>query len=496
MPDLLFAWLGNSDLQAASSETPDGPIASAVLARRPDEVVVVSSQSAERTRDFGAWLHRATGTRVVVHAVTLSSPTHLGDIHQCATAAVADALARHRGAKLTFHLSPGTPAMAAVWIILGKTRYPAAFIESSRGHGVRDVDVPFSLSAEFLPDLLRAPDAELERLAAELPPPAPEFAALLHRSTQMRRLIARARRVAVRSVSVLIEGESGTGKELLARAIHHGSARARGPFIAVNCGAIPESLIESELFGHEKGAFTGASAARLGHFREAEGGTLFLDEFTELPLSAQVKLLRALQENEVTAVGSSRAVPVDVRIVAASNRNVLEAVGAGIFRSDLFYRLAVAILVLPPLRERLGDLDLLIDYVLNQINAESRNDPGYQAKKLEPAARAVLHAHPWPGNVRELWNTLRRAALWTPGATIRATDIREALLPAPAAAGSLLRRPLGSGFDLSAVLGEVARHYLARALEESQGNKSRAAELLGFASHQTLSNWLRRYGLT
>jgi DNA-binding NtrC family response regulator len=343
---------------------------------------------------------------------------------------------------------------------------------------------------------LRAHDDELERLASELPPPAPEFAALVHRSAPMRRLIARARRVALRSVPVLIEGESGTGKELLARAIHHGGARARGPFIAVNCGAIPESLVESELFGHEKGAFTGAVSARRGHFREADGGTLFLDELTALPLGAQVKLLRALQENEVTAVGASRAVPIDVRVIAASNRSALEAVSAGAFRSDLFYRLAVAILVLPPLRERLGDLDLLIDFILAQINGEAQLDPGYQPKRLDPAAREVLHTHPWPGNVRELWNSLRRAALWTPGALIRAGDLREALLPAPAtAAGPLLGRALGDGFDLSAVLAEAARHYLSRALDESGGNKSRAAALLGLASHQTLSNWLRRYGV-
>jgi transcriptional regulator with PAS, ATPase and Fis domain len=257
--------------------------------------------------------------------------------------------------------------------------------------------------------------------------------------------------------------------------------------VAVNCGAIPEQLVESELFGHEKGAFTGATEARLGHFREAHGGTLFLDEIAELPKAAQVKLLRTLQQGEVLAVGSSRPVRVDVRIVAASNRPLLGEVAAGRFRSDLYYRLAVAILVLPPLRERAGDLDLLINHALAHINEEFAADPGYEPKRLEPAARAALHAHPWPGNVRELYNTMRRAALWTPGVVMRVADVREALLPMPG-------EPAGE-VDLPSVLAGVARQHLQRALEEAEGNKSRAAEMLGLASHQTLTNWMRRYGV-
>jgi DNA-binding NtrC family response regulator len=306
----------------------------------------------------------------------------------------------------------------------------------------------------------------------------------------MRRLVARARRVALRSVPALIEGESGTGKELLARALHYASPRARGPFVAVNCGAIAESLVESELFGHEKGAFTGAHSARPGHFREAHGGTLFLDEVAELPRAAQVKLLRTLQQGEVLAVGSSRPVPVDVRIVAAANRSLLGEVAAQRFRSDLYYRLAVAILVLPPLRERAGDLDLIIDHALEQINVEFAADPGYEPKRLQPAARAVLHAHGWPGNVRELLNTLRRAALWTPGAVMQAADVREALLPVPAPGQEA--RATG---DLPALLAEVARREIEGALRECEGNKTRAAEQLGLASHQTLTNWMRRYGV-
>jgi transcriptional regulator with PAS, ATPase and Fis domain len=384
--------------------------------------------------------------------------------------------------------------MAAVFLLLGKTRYAARFVESSRTHGVRDVEVPFSLSAEFLPDLLRGPDATLADLASELPPEAPEFGELVHRCEAMRRLLLRARRVALRQVPVLIEGESGTGKELLARALHYGGHRKQGPFVAVNCGAIPDQLVESELFGHEKGAFTGALHARPGHFREAHGGTLFLDEVSELPRAAQVKLLRALQQREVVPVGASRPVPVDVRVIAASNRNVLRDVVDGHFRSDLYYRLAVAVLVLPPLRERQGDLDLLIDHALAQINRELASDPGFEAIRLAPAARSALHAHTWPGNVRELLSTLRRAALWSTRATIDAGDMREAILPAEVRA---VDTPVGeSGVSLPEVLADVARRHLRRALDACGGNKTRAAERLGLASHQTLTNWMERYGVT
>jgi len=216
-------------------------------------------------------------------------------------------------------------------------------------------------------------------------------------------------------------GQSGTGKELLARAIHQASPRRARPFVTVNCGAIAPDLIESELFGHEKGAFTGAVGQRVGYFESAHSGTLFLDELGELPKPAQVKRLRALQEGEVTRVGATAPTPVDVRILAATNRTLVEDVAAGRFREDLFYRLAVAVIHLPPLREREGDAGLLLDRLLDQVNRESETEPGYSPKILSVNARKLLLEHPWPGNVREMQNTLRRAAVWTPGPIIDKT---------------------------------------------------------------------------
>jgi transcriptional regulator with PAS, ATPase and Fis domain len=382
--------------------------------------------------------------------------------------------------------------MAAVWILLAKTIHPATLIQSSREQGVQVAEVPFDISAEFLPQLVQQNDRQLGRLIAALPPDAPEFDSIIHRSPAMQRLIARARLTAPRMVPVLIEGESGTGKELLARAIHRASPRGAKPFVAVNCGAIPSELVESEFFGHKKGAFTGAASDRKGYFESASGGTLFLDEIGELPLSAQVKVLRALQEGEVTRVGDTSPLAVDVRIVAATNRSLIQEVSAGRFRADLFYRLAVAVLLIPPLRERQGDIGLLTDSFLGQMETDANS----LAKKISPSAKNLLLCHPWPGNVRELLNTLRRAAVWTTGDTIQADDIREALFPVNLQTPEhVLNRSITDEFAIQEVMAEVARHYLERAMSECGDNKSKAARMLGLPNYQTLTNWLKKYGL-
>jgi len=497
---VLVAWIGSTDLRAPAEGDAIGlgPVAQAVGAREFDEVVLISNYTKADEQGYVRWLSaRATCTIRVEHR-DLTGPTEFGEIYTAAVGVLEGILGRHPGGvDFTFHLSPGTPAMASVWIILAKTRFPAELIESSRQHGVRTASVPFDISADFLPDLLRRPDQELERLSAGLPPEAPEFETLIHRGRAMSRVILRARLVAPRSVPVLIEGETGTGKELLARAIHQASPRREKPFVPVNCGAIPPELVEAELFGHEKGAFTGAFARRNGHLVAADAGTLFLDELGELPKPAQVKLLRSFQEGEVLPVGSSRSRKVDVRMIAATNRSLTADVAAGSFREDLFHRLAVAVLRLPPLRERREDLPLLIDHFLALVNQEGRDQPGFVEKKLSAGAKNLLLAHPWPGNARELQNTLRRAAIWTPEDVLTAEDIRDALLPATGAGGddSVLGRPLGEGLDLPALLATVASHYLERALEDTHGNKTRAARLVRLPSYQTFTNWMRRYGV-
>lgn len=498
MAKVLVSWIGNTDLDAPEkSDTIGlGPIAQAIKDRTFEEVVLLDNYSDERVPQYLKWLQLKTQSKILLNSIQLSSPTHFGEVYQGVLGVLSEVMKRHGpSVDLTFHLSPGTSQMSAVWVILSKTRFPAELIESSPKYGVKTASFPFEISAEYIPDLLRKPDRELARLSSGPPPEAPEFSDIICRSEVMTRLLEKARRVAPRSVPVLIEGESGTGKELIARAIHRSSPRRDEPFVAVNCGAISSELVESELFGHERGSFTGAEKKRTGYFEAAGKGTLFLDEIGDLPPPAQVKMLRALQDGEITRVGSTKPIKTEARIIAATNRNLLQEVASGRFRSDLFYRLAVAILQIPPLRERPGDLGLLVDCLLDQINEESAStEPGYIHKKVSVSARNLLLSHPWPGNVRELLNTLRRAAIWAPEETIGSDDIRDALLPSSMGGESeILNRALGNGLDLQKIIADVARHYLARALKESYGNKTKAADLLGFSNYQTLSNWAKKY---
>jgi transcriptional regulator with PAS, ATPase and Fis domain len=495
---ILFAWIGQQDLNAASGDHPEtqGPIRRVVEERPFDRLVLLSNYAQRQATDYVGWLRsEVDAPEVRLEARDLTSPTDFGEIHEAVVEVVTSERKTHPEAELVFHVSPGTPAMAAVWIILAKTRFPAELVQSSPQAGVQTVSFPYEISAEFLPDLLRKPDRELAQLHEGLPPEAPEFEDIVHRSGVMKSAIALSRRMAVRNIPILIEGESGTGKELFARAIRRASPRAAGPFQVVNCGAIPAELIDSELFGHERGAFTGAERARAGVFEEADGGTLFLDEIGELPLSAQVRLLRVLQEGEVTRVGSTEKRKVDVRVIAATNRNLRKEVDAGRFREDLYHRVAVGLLTLPPIRERGGDLGLLVDHLLERIDEEARSQPGYGKKKLAPAARNLLLGMRWPGNVRELRNVLVRATIWSTGDRIEAADARAASASAGGVEAAVLGRPLGDGFDLRDVLADTARHYLARAMEEADGNKTRAAELVGLPSYQTLTNWLEKYGV-
>jgi len=302
--------------------------------------------------------------------------------------------------------------------------------------------------------------------------------------------------VARADIPVLITGPNGAGKERYAEILHYNSAVKAGPFVALNCGALPSDLIEAELFGADAGAYTGANKPREGKFEAADGGTLFLDEVGELPLASQVRLLRVLQEREVTRVGATRAKPIDIRVVAATNRVLPDEIRAGRFREDLFHRLAVGVLLLPPLRQREGDLNILIDSMLASINAEAASQPGYKHKKLDVLARNLLLQHSWPGNVRELHNALLRASIWAVGDKITAQDAVESLAVTVAPkADTILGRPLDQTISLPDIIGDVARHYLERAMAQTHGNKSEAARLLGIGSYQTLSNWLQKYGI-
>ena len=306
-----------------------------------------------------------------------------------------------------------------------------------------------------------------------------DFGHVVGISDAMQTVFARVRRVAASEATVLIEGESGTGKELIARAIHQGSERREGPFVAVNCAAIPADLLESELFGHVKGAFTGAIRDRSGKFAQADGGTLFLDEVGELPGEMQPKLLRALQEREVEPVGG-QVRKIDVRVVAASNRDLEQAIRDGAFREDLYYRLAVVPLRLPALRERPGDIPLLVRHFAGK----------YGGGEFSSAALAALGRYPWPGNVRELENAVQQALILRHGEVVEVGDLPAKITGAASAAqGGVLNLP-PDGYSLEA----LEKEAVVEALRRCGGNQTRAAAFLRIPRH-TLLYRMEKYAI-
>jgi DNA-binding NtrC family response regulator len=463
-----------------------------------DRVCLLSNYDPERARRYCDWLASRVGVSARNLArveIDLPSPVDYDAIHSEVSKALLAAGLPRDEVDLTFHLSPGTPAMAVIWIVLARTGFPARLIQTTRDRGIQEVRFFIDVAEAFLPEYLRRRSQKVEKLASAPRVPAPEFSAVVHGSEVVAHQMDLARRMSAYHVPVLILGETGTGKELFAEAIHKASRRATGPFVPVNCAAISPELASSELFGHVRGAFTGAVRDHKGHFQEACGGTLFLDEVGDLPLDTQARLLRVLQSKMVMPVGGSKSIPVDVRILAATHRDLSGDVAVGRFREDLFHRLAVGILNLPPLRERGDDVVLLADHFLERINAEGGEQSQDKRKYFSADAKNVLASHSWPGNVRELYHTLVRAAMWARDEVIEATDIQAALLPPPTGSRSPLDRPIGQGLDLEELLDDAKRHYLRLALDKTGGRKAAAAKLLGLSSHQTLSNWMRRLGM-
>lgn len=345
------------------------------------------------------------------------------------------------------------------------------------------------------------PDEEL--IAAVLEAITAETASVIYGAPVMKQVLAMADQIAPSDASVLITGESGTGKEVIARYIHKKSGRADKAFISVNCAAIPENLLESELFGHEKGAFTGATARRIGKFEEASGGTLLLDEISEMDIRLQAKLLRAIQEQEIDRLGGSRPVKVDIRILATSNRNLIDSVRNGDFREDLYFRLNVINIELPPLRERLEDIPLLAKHFIEKYSKAN----GLPPRKLSDAAKQKMLAYPWPGNVRELENIMHRAVLMAQEQTIEEAAVmlpRNITRPdiAPAAPPSAtipdsIGRAESDGRNLNAMVGRtvasVEKELILKTLDHCLGNRTHAANILGI-SIRTLRNKLKLYG--
>ncbi|MBW1793588.1 MAG: sigma-54-dependent Fis family transcriptional regulator [Deltaproteobacteria bacterium] len=361
-----------------------------------------------------------------------------------------------------------------------------------------------------IPDILALIDQALEagrfmraRVEIDAVPEAGSTEAIIGRSKAMQEVYKAIGRVAPTDATVLIRGESGTGKELVARAIYQHSLRPDQPFLVINCVAIPETLLESELFGYEKGAFTGAVSRRVGKIQQAHNGTVFLDEIGDMPSSIQAKILRLLQEKSIERLGGREPIPVDVRMIAATNRDLEAALTEGRFREDLYYRLKVVTLRLPPLRDRFDDIPLLADYFLARFSKEmSADNPGITKK-----ATTFLRGHHWPGNVRELSNTIQKALIFNRGGPISLEDMAQAMGRERVSAGAesnaneairqWVRETLTSGTakdTFNSLMDHFAAVLISEALELTSGNRTRAAELLG-VSRPTLLSKIEKYRL-
>jgi len=419
---------------------------------------------------------RQVATAVDMAAAAGASVRRVRDV-----AAALASLRAGRGADLVFiDLAADVPALIAGLraerfilpvVAYGIAAAPADAVAAIRA-GARDF-LPLPPEPELIAAMLQAASAPARELVSASP--------------EMARVLDLARQFAPADASVLITGESGTGKEMIARFLHAQSRRAEAPFVSLNCAAIPENLLESELFGHEKGAFTGAVARRIGKFEEASGGTLLLDEVTEMDPRLQAKLLRAIQEREIDRVGGTKPVKIDIRLIATSNRDMEDAVAGGQFREDLYFRLNVLTLQLPPLRQRPTDIEPLASH----FAAKHAIANGKQVPRLDPDALERLRAHLWRGNVRELENCLHRAVLLARGETITASDI--VLTGRPDATG---RQP-GPGDTSEARVGrslaDVERDLIIDTLHHTMGNRTHAATILGI-SIRTLRNKLKQYG--
>lgn len=518
---ILVCWIGHTDLRAMAGalpastaadlrkrigEGPPGelgsPTKTLVDQERFAQIHLLSTYPKSDGEAFAKWLSGNTQ----VHQIALKDPSDYPAVYEAASGALAEiAKGKNPGDfEIAMHLSPGTPTMAAIWVLLGKSLYPATFYQTYRGTA-KAVDIPFDLMVDYLPEMNRRREAAIEAVVSGATPAG--FEDIVGKSRQIKAAIDRAQRVAIWDVPVLVLGESGTGKELFARAIHDASGRRGKPFIAINCAAIPRELLESELFGHKKGSFTGAHADRKGAFEQADGGTLFLDEIGECHPDMQAKLLRALQppkdKSACTRVfrplGAGKDQDTDVRLITATNRGLVGEIEARRFRADLFYRLATVTIRLPPLRERGGDVPLLAQKLLEEINGAFRRQFGgqHQDKTLSAGAKSFVQAYEWPGNVRELQNVLTQTVVMADGTEISRSDMEAAVNAAgPAIPSVILDGPIADNFDLGGHIEKIQRAYLAQAMKQSKGIKTRAAALLGMKNYQTLDAQLKRLGIS
>ena len=523
MKNILLSWIGHADLKALHSYTTptiknkiesivgnvspnnksaaNGPIKTLLNSYSFDHIYLINNYPQQVSNALCKWLSAS----VTLIDVSVQNPTDYVELYPITCAAFEQIQKKFKSNyEQSVLLSPGTPSMVSLLVLLGKTKYPSTFYQTYDGKAW-ETKIPFDLTLDVLPELLSGSSALIEHLTAKSPKELQGFENIIGESSAIRYAVGRARKVAIRDVSVLLAGESGTGKELFAQAIHAASPRRTKPFIAINCAAIPKELLESELFGHKKGSFTGALQDRIGAFQRANGGTLFLDEVGECPFEVQAKLLRVLQPingeksslREITPLGSMAVEKVDVRIISATNRDLLSLSKSSLFRVDLFYRLATISIKLPLLRERRADIILIAEALLQKINSEfSAQEPGYRDKYFSGSTKIFIKQADWPGNVRELQNAIIQAVVMADGEVIEKDMIVSALLEAGQSSNpEESYDDIPEAFDIEEHIDAIRRKFIVIAMAKTRGVKTHAAQLLGLKNYQTLDAQIKRLNI-
>jgi DNA-binding NtrC family response regulator len=512
---LLVSWVGHRDLNGWADADPEGdrilerpevasllreekfkrkrgegigPLKTAAERHQFEEFHLLSRMPEEMDRRLVNWL----GVKAVCQPVRVKNPTDYSEVYQAADSVLRN-VTRTAG-ELNLFLSPGTPTMAAVWVLLGKTLYPATLWQAAFDGTLSPTELPFDLEM-FEHKASRRFDLAILQAADSLPD---SFDPIVGSSAAIEVARRRAAVVARHDVCVLLLGETGTGKELFAKAIHQSSERRDCDYHPVNCAAIPGQLLESELFGHEKGAFTGADKTKDGLFTMADGGTLFLDEVGECDLGMQAKLLRVLQppaedpcQRVFRRVGGKENLVSNVRVIAATNRDLLDMVSKGLFREDLYYRLASVTIRLPSLKERQSDIPDIATTLLQQIGHIVRPKAGKAALQLSPDALRFAQTRRWKGNIRQLYNVLLQGAMFAAGEEISRRDLEAAEIDVGEAPESTGGFSFGGDKPVTEFLDDLRTRLFREAIRRSRENQSEAAKLLGL-SPAAVSKFVRQ----
>lgn len=492
----LFTWLGTRDIQNMESNNDAAISTSLVKSKTPfDKVIVLSSHEKENWKKFEKFLAKRlkeegkpTADIAIIEA-NITSPIDYQSINRESDKWISTL--SNEAETLSINLTSGTPAMTALSVLIGKGKNNTKFLQTSPSNELLEVLIPVDFGKEYVKSAAK----NIAHTATSEPTSKTAFSELTAQSQVMKVTVDKAKRIANSEVPALILGETGTGKELMANAIHQESLRAKKIIKIVNCGAFSENLIDSTLFGHKKGAFTGAEKDHPGLFEQADGGTLFLDEVGELSLNVQVKLLRALQQGEITRLGDTKTIQVDVRIIAATHQDLSNLVNKGKFREDLYYRLAVGIINMPALRDRRDDIPEIVEQLVSQINNSAKKHPEYISKNISQKGIDFILNQPWTGNIRELWSTLNRAFLWSDSKSITPVQLAEAIINRNNSDIQAIDLSYNDKVDIIQLTEKYQKRYVEAALKASGNMKKHATQMLGLKDYQTLTNWMERLGV-